>query len=237
MKNLLYVIAVFAIVSWGKKKSDFVSNPEDYNKYLIAETIPATSKHFELWNSKIKPDSTQLLSFSNVAGEYNSFFKKTGNIEYLKKAEQVLLKAVEIANINKASYRRALARNYISQHRFKEALLLTKEAEEIRGGKKETQSLFFDVYMELGNYTKAEKYLDSIKNMSDFGYLIRIAKWNDYKGDLDITIKYMEKAMKKAESSKNKTLLLWSYSNIADYYGHAGRIKDSYRYYLKNIRT
>jgi hypothetical protein len=170
-----------------------------------------------------------------VAGEYNSYFKKTGDIKYLKKAEKALIKAVEIANIGKAGYRRALARNYISQHRFKEALVLAEEANKIGGGRKETRSLLFDIHMELGNYEYAEKYLDSIKNMSDFGYLIRVAKWNDYKGNLDTTIKFMEKAMAKAESSNNRTLKLWSYSNIADYYGHAGRIEDSYRHYLKTL--
>ncbi len=42
------------------------------------------------------------------------------------------------------------------------------------------------------------QYLDSLKNMSDFGYMIRLAKWNDYKGDLDTTITFMEKAKEKA---------------------------------------
>ncbi|GMN09272.1 hypothetical protein MTsPCn9_02720 [Croceitalea sp. MTPC9] len=235
MKNIVYIIAVLLIVSCNDKNTNFRTDSIDYEAFLVSNSAETTSKYFELWNSKIKPDSIQLLSFPNVAGEYNRFFKKTGDIKYLKKAEKALVKAVEIANINKAAYRRALARNYISQHRFKEALVLAEEADEIGGGRKGTQSLLFDIHMELGNYDLAEKYLDSIKNMSDFGYLIRIAKWNDHKGNLDTTIKFMDKAMAKAESSKNKTLLLWSYSNIADYYGHAGRIGDSYRYYLKTL--
>jgi Tfp pilus assembly protein PilF len=235
MKNIAYIIAILFLVSCGHKNADFVTNTNDYEAYLVSDTPETTSKYYELWNSKIKPDSIQLLSFANVAGEYSRFFKKTGDIKYLKKAEHALVKAVEIANINKAAYRRGLARNYISQHRFNEALELAEDAAEIGGGKKDTQSLLFDVHMELGNYAKAEQYLDSIKNMSDFGYLIRIAKWNDYKGNLDTTINFMEKAMERAESSKNKTLLVWSYSNIADYYGHAGRIKDSYNHYLKTL--
>jgi len=235
MKNIVYIIAILFLISCGNKNTDFVTNANDYEAYLVSDSPEITSKHFQLWNSKIKPDSVQLLSFSNVAGEYSRFFKKTGNIKYLKKAEKALTKAVEIANINKAAYRRALARNYISQHRFNEALTLAEEAAVIGGGKKETHSLLFDVHMELGNYKKAESYLDSIKNMSDFGYLIRVAKWNDYKGNLDTTIDFMEKATAKAESSKNRTLLLWTYSNIADYYGHAGRIEDSYNHYLKTL--
>ena len=64
----------------------------------------------------------QLLSFGIVGGEYNRYFQETGDIEYLKKAEKSLKKALEIAAIGKAGYFSALARNYISQHRFKEAL-------------------------------------------------------------------------------------------------------------------
>ena len=235
MKYLIILCTTIFFVSCSQKEKEFVTSDKDYEAYLQIEPQESISKYYELWNSKITTDSTQLLSFGNVASEYNRYFKNTGDINFLKKAEQSLTKAVEIANINKAGYRRALARNYISQHRFKEALALAEDARTIGGGLKQTHSLLFDIYMELGNYELAEAYLDSIRKPSEFGYLIRIAKWNDYKGDLDTTIKFMEKAMKKAESSKNKGLLIWSYSNIADYYGHAGRLKDSYDYYLKTL--
>lgn len=178
----------------------------------------------------------QLLSLGNVASEYSRFFKGTGDIKYLKDAERPLKKAVEIAAVGKSGYLRALARNYISQHRFKEALELAKEARVLGSGVNETQRLLFDLHMELGNYDLANQYLDSIQNMSDFGYLIRVAKWNDHKGDLDTAIQFMEKATAKAESSKNKDLLLWSYTNLADFYGHAGRIEDSYNLYLRALR-
>jgi len=203
---------------------------------LVSKPVKTTSKYFELWNSKIKPDSIQLTSFSVVAGEYNRYFQQTGAIDYLKKSEQALTKAVEIAAIGKPSLQRALARNYISQHRFKEALQMA-EASYLKGnGLNETQGLFFDIHMELGNYDTAEKYLDSIENRNDFSYLIRKAKWQDHKGYLDDTIAYMEKAKSKAEKMNNVELLLWSYTNLADYYGHAGRIEDSYQHYLKSLK-
>ncbi len=234
MKYTLLFLVTILMVSC-QQESKFKTHQEDYNQYLVTTPVKTTSKYFELWNAKIKQDSSQLLSFGNVASEYNRFFQNTGDIQYLKKAEQALTKAVEIAVIGKAGYRRALARNYISQHRFKEALKLAESARELGSGLDESRSLLFDVHLELGNYDKAEAYLDSLQNMSDFGYLIRLAKWNDHKGDLGTTIRLMEKAKTKAESSKNIGLLVWSYTNLADYYGHAGRIKDSYVYYLKGL--
>jgi tetratricopeptide (TPR) repeat protein len=223
------------VISCTTTEQKFATNPQDYNNYLTTEAPKTTSKYFELWNSKITSDSTQLLSFGNVANEYTRYFQNTGDIKFLKNAEKALTKAVEIAAINKSAYYRALARNYIAQHKFKDALKMAMSSRQLGSGLKESHSLLFDIHMELGNYKSANKYLDSIKNMSDFGYLIRAAKWNDHLGDLDTTISFMEKAMKKAESAKNKSLMIWTYSNIADYYGHAGRIEDSYKYYIKTL--
>lgn len=237
MKYIFLFTALMFIISCNHKHSDLatITSAEDYNRFLDSKPFKTTSKYFELWNSKIKPDSMQLTSFGIVAGQYNRYFKSTGDITYLKRAEQALKKAVDIAAIGKSGYYRALARNYISQHRFKDALQWAKKAHSLGSDLNASQSLLFDVHMELGNYEKAEQYLDSIKNMSDFGYLIRLAKWNDHNGDLDTTIRFMEMALRKAESSKNRDLKLWSYTNLADYYGHAGRIKESYDHYIKSL--
>lgn len=238
MKTLVYTLLLSTLfLSCSNDSKSFETNSDDYNSYLnTIETPEKTSKYYELWNGKIKTDSVQMMALANVGGEYTRFFKNSGEIKQLKKAEKAFTKALEVANVNKASYARALARNYISQHRFKEALQLADIANAENQGKKETQSLYFDIHMELGNYDIAEKYLEELKNFSDFGYLIRLAKWNDYKGNLGTTILMMEKAMAKAESANNKSLKLWSYTNIADYYGHAGRLKDSYKHYLKALQ-
>ena len=232
---ILSGVLLFLLSSCDLWENTKVTDPQDYNAYLETGPSETSSKYFRLWNSKIKPDSLQLTSFGIVAGQYNSFFQATGEITYLKKAETALKKAVDIAAIGKSGYLRALARNYISQHRFKEALQLALEARKLGSGVLESQYLLFDIYMELGEFNKAEQYLDSTRNMSAFGSLIRLAKWNDHKGNLDSTIRLMEKAAKKAEQAANRSTMLWSYTNLADYYGHAGRIGDSYQYYLKAL--
>jgi tetratricopeptide (TPR) repeat protein len=235
MKHLISLVILLALISCQEMGNPLITDKKDYNVFLDSEPVKTTSKYFELWNSKIKEDSMQLLSFGIVGGEYNRYFQHTGDIQYLRKAEKALRRAVKIAAIGEAGYYRSLARNYISQHRFREALMLADSARVMGSGVNATQGLLFDLHMELGNYDEAEAYLDSIANFSDFGYLIRLAKWNDHLGDLDQTIRLMEKAMAKAENSKNKDLMLWCYTNIADYYGHAGRIQESYDHYLKSL--
>lgn len=231
--KLIFLMAM-VLLSCQQEKV-FKTDQNDYNHFLASEPMKTTSKYYQLWDSKIKQDSLQILSLGNVAGEYNRYFQGTGDIKYLKMAEQSLKKAVDVAAVGKAGYLRALARNYISQHRFKEALDLALAAREHGSGVNASQSLLFDVHMELGNYQEAHAYLDSIRNMSDFGYLIRLAKWNDHKGDLDTAIRFMEKAHERAQMSKNKDLMVWSSTNLADFYGHAGRIEDSYKLYLNTL--
>lgn len=41
--------------------------------------------------------------------------------------------------------------------------------------------------------------------------------------------------MKKAEEANDKDLKVWSYTNLADFYGHNGQIQDSYNLYLKAL--
>lgn len=236
--NLLLLLSFLLIISCKESTSEQesqITDSEDYNNYLAVQKARTTSAYFELWNSKITTDSIELPSFSAVAGQYNMFFESTGNIAYLKKAAQSLEKAVKVANIDKEKYFRSLARNYISQHRFKEALVYADSAAELSKNIPATQHLLFDVHMELGNYSKADSIKKLFADPQDFDYIIRAAKWNDYKGKLDMTIMFMEKAKEKAEASKNSAMLLWVYSNLADYYGHDGRIQDSYEHYLKTL--
>lgn len=64
--------------------------------------------------------------------------------------------------------------------------------------------------------------LAKIEDYSDFDYLIRVSKRYDHKGYLSSAIRFMEKAMKKAEEANDKDLKVWSYTNLADFYGHNG---------------
>jgi len=235
MKRIVWVLALVTLWSCQKPSKQFATQVADYNRYLQQQKSDLTSKNYEVWNAKIKPDSIQTLSLGVAASHYNYLFQATGNIENLKRAEKALEKAVSVAHIGKSGYLRALARNYISQHRFDEALPLAKEAEALGSDLLDSEALLFDIHMELGNYETAEFYLNRIRNMSSFDYLIRVAKWNDFKGDLATTLLFMEKAKSRAELARNRGLQLWTYTNLADYYGHAGKLEASYEHYLKAL--
>jgi tetratricopeptide (TPR) repeat protein len=216
-----------------------VTNKKDYISYLSTDRTKnydnAVAER-DFWSNKMSADTTGVGSLSPLAGAYNTIFDNTGDAENLYKAEKLYLKGIENSAHNKDGFTRSLARNYISQHRFKEAKEILEESYNGISNKRATEHLLFDVYMELGDYEEAYKMLERVKNNSDFNYLIRVAKWSDYKGDLDSAIRYLEQARQIADERKSTPLMIWTYTNIGDYYGHAGRINDAYNEYLKALR-
>jgi len=237
-----YTILVFVAVlltNCSQKAKKQITDTNDYNTYLVQtenETLNRVKQNEVFWSEKLEKTPGQYGYHSQLASTYSEYFSATGKIEYLKKAEKNLLLVNERTKYNNPSYLRSLAYNYISQHKFKDALIQLKKAEILKGNLPATQKMLFDVHLELGNYETAQSYLKTFENFSDFDYLIRLSKWSDHKGNLDAAIKYMEKAMAVAESSNLNNLKQWSYTNIADFYGHAGDIEKSYHYFLKALQ-
>ncbi|TRX37568.1 tetratricopeptide repeat protein [Flavobacterium restrictum] len=215
-----------------------ITNTADYNNYLHVKgnkSITFANNEIDFWQKKFDAAPNQISYLSLIASNYATLFEYTGDIKNLYKTEALLTQSNQAYQYSKVSTIRSLARNYIAQHRFKEALQLANKALAIGEGLKETQKLLFDVQMELGNYPEAARNLNALRNLKDYDYLIRIAKWNDHKGDLKTAISFMEKARTIAEKEDNKVLKIWSYSNLGDFYGHAGRIQESYDSYLKTL--
>mgnify|MGYP000038281025 CR=1 FL=1 len=234
---LAFSLSLFLSCTKEKKSTHKITNNKDYEQYITSsnQQLVTEKKHnLSFWKTKLAKTPNQYPYQSKIAAVTSNLFAVSGNISFLKEAEKNLI-AVNKKNTTAGSLR-ALARNYISQHKFQESLILLKKAELNGQELNATQKMLFDVYLELGNYKQAEKYLSLIKKPNEFDYLIRASKWNDTNGDLQNAILSLEKALKIAESSKNKNLILWSYTNIADFYGHNNEIEKSYSFYLKALK-
>lgn len=238
IKLFILLVIPFVFSNCSNKNTNQVTNKKDYKVYLEVndnKKLQDINKEIEFWQTKFDASTNQSSYLITLASQYSQLFEITGKIDDLYKAEKLLLEAnIRFVEQNSGIHR-AIARNYISQHRFKEALTHLEKADKLGDNKMGTQKMLFDVYMELGSYDLAKEKLTAIQLPNDFDYLIRLAKWNDHIGDLNTAISCMEKALKIAENENNKGLKIWVYSNIGDFYGHAGRIEDSYKYYLKTL--
>lgn len=241
MKKLAILLIIVSYSSCNDDKDGNTENfthKEDYDKYLGSNNRDSYKKAVEMnefWTSRLAADTSGVGDIGPSAGSYGALFASTGNAENLYNSEELYKKAISIASI-KDGYVRGLAHNYISQHKFKEAKEILEGIYAGPTNKRETELILFDVYMELGMYDKAEHMLGNFKINGDFNYIIRQAKWNDHQGNLDAAIRNLENAKEIAESSNNDGSRIWVYTNIADYYGHAGRLKDSYNHYLMALK-
>lgn len=235
---IVYVCMALAFTNCTTSNQTNITNSTDYDKFLAIshnKTLERAEHNEMFWSKKLEKAPNQFPYHGKLASTYTTYFSATGKIHYLKKAENQLLKVNERTHYENPGYLKALAHNYIAQHKFKEALQLLQKAEQLGESLNETRKMLFDVHLELGNYSQAHAYLKTFENYSDFDYLIRLSKWSDHKGQLDAAIDYMEKAMMIAESSNLDHLKQWSYTNLADFYGHAGDIENSYKHYLKAL--
>lgn len=241
MKSIhkLTILALLVLFSSCNKAPKKIADSKDYNVYLNTkdnEMLQLAQNDYAFWEKKLEKEPNQFPYLVKAATSQSLIFKETGNIEDLIEAGKKLEEVNKRTNYSKSGYLRALARNNISQHQFRDALKHLKKAELIGENLKATQKMLFDVYFELGNYAEVQTYLDKIENYKDFDFLIRMSKWKDHQGDLDLAITYLEKAAEKAESTKNKWIMEWVYTNLADFYGHNGQVEASYNYYLKSLK-
>lgn len=240
MKHFYIILVVTIFISCNRGEVvEQITNSKDYNSFLSSannKTFNRALSEKEFWSQRLRPDSSGVGDLGPLANSYSLLFETTGEVDYLKKSEEIYKKAINISANSKDSYTRSLAQNYISQHRFKEAKQILEKSYKGISNKRATKMLLFDVYLELGLYDSADKTLGELKNTNDYNYLIRLAKWNDHNGNLEAAIRNLEEAMNIADSRKSKSLQIWTYSNLADYYGHAGRIKESYDFYIKTLK-
>jgi len=241
LKTFLVFFVAFYFLIGCKNKTDSkqITDYKDYEGFLNTSNksvLDKTKEDFNFWNNKLKETPNQYPYNAKLASNHSKQFTLTGNINHLKEAERNLIIANEKIDYTNCGYLRSLARNYISQHRFKESLNLLLKAEKLGEDISDTRKMLVDVYLELGNYEKVEEYLTKIKDTKDFDYLIRVSKYNDHLGNLDDAIIYLEKSLDVAKYYNNEDLMQWNYTNLADYYGHAGRIKDSYNAFLEALK-
>jgi tetratricopeptide (TPR) repeat protein len=238
-KTIFQIIGVCAfLISCTSTPSKNITASAEYNSYLeVAENkiVTDATEIQKFWTEKLEKAPNQYPYHAKIASSHSQLFKATGTISHLLEASRHLKLVNERTKYQNANYIRSLVRNYISQHRFQEGLILLKKAEVLGENLDATQKMLFDVHLELGNVAEAEQYLNHFKHNTSFDALIRLSKWYDHEGKLMAAIKTMEKAKLKAEEANNSYLKQWSYTNLADFYGHAGRIKDAYNHYLKAL--
>lgn len=241
MKLILRTVILFSTAALfsgcEKNEEKDIINPADYESYLERdkdESLKSINDEMAFWQKRLSdvPDGEAFRL--KVAGLLSARFMVNGKIEDVQASDSIYHLILEGDNQPHASVHRSLATNCITQHKFREARIEIEKALEIGEGKASSLYMLVDINLELGDYAGAEYAMQQFTNKNFFPYMIREAKLKDHEGHLDSAIVLMERAL--IQVKENTSLSLWTQSNLADMYGHAGRIKEAYDTYLNVLK-
>lgn len=233
MKTLSFILLSLCLLVACNEKQESIVKPEDIAAYMqtniVYEGLVRCNANIDFWQSR----TSGTTEMSKLSGLYASRFKLTGSINDLHRSDSLLTVVDEKQNGQVGIYH-AMATNAISQHQFKKAKEYITRALAI--GEKKSASLLMlaDVSLELGDTFTANVILNDFKNKNAFAWLVRKAKVKDHEGQLDSTIYFMERALKRAGGSND--LYIWTKTNLGDFYSHAGRINEAYNCYLDILK-
>jgi len=188
----------------------------------------------KFWEERLERNNNDETSLAKLASIHAELFKSTGLVDHILISDSLYTRVLKNYAKGNVEIYQSLATNAITQHRFQSAKDYAEKALALKDKKAASLLILVDVSLEIGDYATANRVLKDFKNKNSFAYLIRSAKLNDHEGHLDSAIVCMEKAYRRIKG--NRGLSQWTRSNLADMYGHAGRIKDSYDLYLEVLK-
>lgn len=231
-----FSIAVFSfllLVACSDKKN--IVSPGDYAVFLKGDLISKEEKTISeelfFWQQRLKKDTGNFVDMLKLASAHLHLFKLKGEISDLNAGDSLLKASNAKLNNSEPEILFSLAQSSITQHKFRDAALYTKMGQQAMGDLYTARLLAFDADMELGLFQAAAKTLASLNDQASFDYLIRKAKLEDHKGNLDEAIRWMQAALEKVRN-RDRGLYCWALANLGDMYGHAGRIQEAYDAYL-----
>lgn len=231
MKSLHFIYLLLVVAACTDRK-DPVARFEDYGQYLTNNVLVANDPirdEIKFWENRLQKNANDESSLLKLAGLYAEMFKTKGSIPDIQRSDS-LYKQVLRQNPEHAEIYQSLAANAISQHKFHDAKNYSEKALSLKDKEAASLLILVDVSLEIGDYARANQILGSFRNKNSFAYLIRKAKARDQEGMTDTAIFCMEKAYDRIKG--NKILSQWALSNLADMYGHAGRVEKAYTTYL-----
>jgi len=234
MKTLLIILTI--LVCFGCKRNQTITDAGDYDRYLSYSMSTSSNRLVEemkFWSERVAENSKDELAMTKLAGLHAAHFKMSGDVRDLELSDSLYEAILKTKPAGSVEIYQSLSTNAITQHKFRLAKDYTEKAIALKDKKAGSLMILTDVSLELGDYATARRTLQQFKNKNSFAYLIREVKLKDHEGDLEGAIASMERAYHRIEG--NRDLAQWTLTNLADMYGHAGRISDAYQTYLKAL--
>lgn len=167
-----------------------------------------------------RPEDARTLALLGLA--YQQRARETADPAYYTKAEGVLREALRVAPRD-AGATSALASLALSQHRFRDALVLARRARSLAPGTAQNQGLVGDALVELGRYEEAFRAFDAYASLKPgLGAYARVGYARELIGDVRGAEEAMELALDAAGGRSEPTA--WTRVELAKLAFGQGRL-------------
>jgi tetratricopeptide (TPR) repeat protein len=118
---------------------------------------------------RVQNDPEGAIGYALLAAAYLQRGRETGDVADAVKAEQAARRSLKIRERGNVQALSLLASSLLTQHRFREALAAAERGATLWPGFAQFVLIQADVWIELGEYGKARKILDSVREKDIFG--------------------------------------------------------------------
>jgi tetratricopeptide (TPR) repeat protein len=237
MKFILFAAATMMLLASCGKNNALVKERDikpwlDAGRFQQQKNIDNADLGF--WEQKLQSDPGNHVFMTELARRYNRRFKQSGEVQDVLMADSLYRQSNNRLGNKNTGLLQARSQQAITLHRFHDARGYNELAAQKGALPRTVAMLRFDSDMELGDYDSANLRLNQLQQKKpDFDYLIRLAKYEDHAGRLPQAVSLMETAYNSIRKTNNKEIRMWLLSNLADMYGHAGRLEESRDAYYK----
>ncbi len=233
MKKINITIVLLPCLLLACNEKSAITDREDYKQYLANDQVILTSGNEEIafWKDRLATKKDDEAAILKLAALFAEDFKSFGDVSRLQMSDSLYHMALKKSPLDNAFIYQSLAANAITQHKFRDAQTYIEEALKVGDQRATSKLMLADIALELGANDWTKKILNEFTNKKSFAWLIRKSKLKDHEGEMDSAIILMQRAYDRIKG--NKSMACWALSNLGDMYGHAGRVDDAYRNYLK----
>ena len=194
--------------------------------------LPPVQNAIEFYQGLIRRNPGDAVSYLSLAQCYMRQGRETGDAGSYAKAESSLSMALRLSPQSPPA-RTSLAVVYYSQHRFSEALALSRDLIAEDPNSRDALAVWGDVNLALGNYGEAENvYQKLIAKNSGAAMLARMAQIAELKGKRREALKLMNRAVQDALNHEGTGAgVAWYLFRLAELNFHSGELSEAARMY------
>ncbi len=229
-----YVAGLIVAVAGGLAAVSLARSMErpDAAKASVPSESEIRNRDIEFYRARVARDPRSARDFTQLAALYLQRARETADNGDLVQAEENARRSLALRTGRNSEAFGVLASSLLSQHRFAEALDVSRALVAVDSTSVAARGLLGENLFELGQYDEAGRVLGSLVTyQSDLGIAPRLARWAELHGKPEDARRLLRAAQGEAERRHGmpKEQVAWFHLRLGDLalrYGHLGEASD-----------